>query len=159
MSNNEKIVSISKIQLFAIIAMSAISLVAIVVGVISGIEDRAIIKIRVNDVLSNISQGERLQTKTLDEIEQFENESEQRSQRLLPPFERFINASERMTNATFEMLNKTEHMERFIDFIGSSFDEEYLIDEVRQYEQSNTTNATLPKIIELLRDVNSSLSR
>jgi hypothetical protein len=51
---------------------------------------------------------------------------------------------------TAQMLNATNEMYNFTRFISESFDEEYLIDEVRQYGQSNSTQVKLDQIIELL---------
>ena len=150
-NNNNNIIAISKTQLFAIMAMSAISLAAIVIGVISGIEDRAIIKIRVTEILGNISEAQ-------DQILHFETTSEERSQRLLPPFEAFINNSATMVNQSAEMVELNQAAYDFWTFLRTNFDETYLTNEYRQYEQSNITNATMPKIIELLRDINSSLT-
>ena len=47
----------------------------------------------------------------------------------------------KVENQTEEMLNATNLMYNFTRFISESFDEEYLIDEVRQYGQ---TVLTLP---------------
>lgn len=89
-------ITLSKAQFFALVALNIIALIGIFSAFFSGIEDRAIIKVRLNDVLSNISQGERLQTVTINEIKDFEQISENRSQRLLPPFERFINGTDEL---------------------------------------------------------------
>jgi hypothetical protein len=51
---------------------------------------------------------------------------------------------------TAQMLNATNEMYNFTRFISESFDEEYLIDEVRQYRQSNSTQVKLDQILELL---------
>ena len=55
-----------------------------------------------------------------------------------------------LSNQTAEMLNVTQTVTKFIDYIGNAFDAEYLIDEVRQYNQSNFTQAEIPKIQEKL---------
>jgi hypothetical protein len=55
-----------------------------------------------------------------------------------------------LKNQTREMLNTTNQMLDFIQFITQSFDEEYLADEMRQYAQSNNTQVKLDRILEAL---------
>jgi hypothetical protein len=55
-----------------------------------------------------------------------------------------------LSNQTAEMLNATNTMYNFTRFIANSFDQEYLIDEVRQYKISNDTRDLLPIINEKL---------
>jgi len=55
-----------------------------------------------------------------------------------------------LSNQTAEMLNVTQTVTKFIDYIGNAFDAEYLIDEVRQYNQSNFTQIEIPKMQEKL---------
>ena len=53
-------------------------------------------------------------------------------------------------NKSEQMLNATNEMYNFTRFISESFDKEYLIDEVRQYGQSNFTESQIPVILDKL---------
>jgi t-SNARE complex subunit (syntaxin) len=141
----------------------------------TGEEDRRIIKRDVRQVLGNITEVDKQQTELLKELQEQEQsradrslnssgrldnitkeisetqrtiEQERRNQteRLLPIFFRSFNQTEQMLNATQEMLE-------FIKFISESFDEEYLIDEVRQYGQSNSTYGNLTIIRDQLAQI------
>jgi hypothetical protein len=57
-----------------------------------------------------------------------------------------------------ELINISEKMLNFTKFISESFDEEYLIDEVRQYKQSNNTEANIKDIQEDLYRIQKALN-
>lgn len=119
-------VNLTKPQFLALVALNMIALAGIFASFYSGIEDRAIIKVRLNDVLTNISQGEQIQTVTLNEIKDQEQARENRS----------------LTNRAVqnETLDKIQNLQN----------------EILYFEQAaeNRTKTLLPGFEDLLNDVN-----
>lgn len=83
-------ITLSPAQSWALVAIGFLLLIMQVYDYWSGTEDRATIKEGVNNILTNISQSLQVQVKTLQEIRTFEEVAENRSQKLIPPFEALL---------------------------------------------------------------------
>jgi hypothetical protein len=79
-------------------------------------------------------------------VEQQGNLTKEQREKLVVALNENIEVIPILRNESEEMLNATNQMLDFIKFITQSFDEEYLIDEVRQYGQSNNTYGNITSI-------------
>jgi hypothetical protein len=172
-------VVLSKTQFWSMIILGALTLAFIAytawASTWTGEADRVIIKRDVRQVLGNISAVDKTQTALLQELQEQEAAREIRSNQsgtnlrnLTQGLYDFVNATEiadkeqteqllpvffESFNQTETLLNTTNQMLEFIEFISNSFDEEYLIDEIRQYGQSNATYGNLTVIRDQLGEI------
>jgi hypothetical protein len=135
---------IPKQYLYSGAVMTVLLLVFLTYGVYSGITDREIIKVRVEQVLRNQSeidaqqaQIDAQQTATLIQLQ---------------------NISNNLVNVTNQALGTSNNVSGFISFIGSQFGESYLANENFQYGQANETAARQLVMIKLLNEINGRLN-
>lgn len=171
----KRIRTINPLTALTVMMMVVLGFSAISVGLtnLNTLDTRNLLT-KANDTITNtrdiLQSGNRTRA-IIDELRETGRLAEESRQNqtasLLPIFFKQFNQTDIMANQTAEMLNATEamlnatkQMQHFIDFIGTSFDDEYLIDEVRQYGQSNSTekNITLiqDKLDAIMEALNSS---
>jgi hypothetical protein len=117
-------------------------------------------EIQIRALTSNTSKGAQILSELQTLQLKIEAEDKNQTDRLLPIFFRSFNQTEvmanqssQMLNQSKEMLNATKQVQHFINFIGNNFGDEYLLDEVRQYKQSNNTAGNISIINDKLDQI------
>jgi hypothetical protein len=129
---------VTKQQLWVGVVLAGLLFLFLVYGVFSGISDRAIIKERIDQLLSNLSQIDSQQNNLLYEIKTGQNQSEVQRQEQLSFI---LPALERSFNQTDIIVNSTNETKALTSFLSENFgvDSDYLERENFQYGQANQT--------------------